>query len=376
MTKLTLAACGIVLLTGLNGCSWETRADMSAPGRTVLVYMIASNLGNALDNNIEDMMYAAGAGGLNGGTLVVFYSKNSDEAELFEIRRGAGNLASRHHIRHYDGMSAVAPATMRQVVRDVTERYPSDSYGMILSSHGTSWLPASYGNTPRSFGEENRRSMEIYELAAGLPDRLFDFLVFDACSMASVECLYELRNKAGYIMASPSEILSYGIPYKTVLPCLFQQNADLADAAGKFHVFYKTIFDTHYGNISVVKTDELENLAQITRDIIADAGQNTVYTPPLPNWQVLAYWNSSPTPLYDLEDVIIRLATDAQHTRFKTCLRKAVPVFYSTNEIYCSNGPSIVSVNRFSGLSVYPLQSQLPQLNDWYKQLEWYKAVY
>ena len=50
--------------------------------------------------------------------------------------------------------------------------------------------------------------MEIDDLAKGLPDDLFDFILFDACYMASVECTYELRNKAEYILASPTETMA------------------------------------------------------------------------------------------------------------------------------------------------------------------------
>lgn len=33
-------------------------------------------------------------------------------------------------------------------------------------------------------------------------------------------------------------------------------------------------------------------------------------------------------------------------------------------------------VNKYSGLSIYVPQEALPKLNEWYKDLEWYKDVY
>jgi hypothetical protein len=374
-TKL-LILLSVLLLAELNGCSKEIRTDAAPPGRTVLVYMIASNLGNEMDNNINDMMYSATSKNLNGGNLIVFYSKNQREAELFEIKEGAGKIVARHHIRNYEDMSAISPETMRQVIRDVVEMYPDRSYGMILSSHGTSWLP---GNsiTLRAFGEENGKRMELRELAEGLPDKQFDFLIFDACSMASVECVYELRNKADHIMASPSETMSYGIPYKTVLPFLFTKNANLEKAAESFYLFYKNDFaSAPYGNISVIKTSELEELASITGEIVSETDKDIVFSPPFPEWQLLSYWSNSPTRLYDFADVISRLATDEQYIRFYACLNKTVTASFATDYIYCSGDLSTVRVDRFSGLSVYPVQSQLLLLNEWYKQLQWYKDVY
>jgi hypothetical protein len=363
------------LLLGVCCCSKEPDVITVRPGRTVLAYMVASNLGSSLNNNVADMIYAATAENLNNGHLIVFFSTNQNTAELFEIKEGINGAVTRQHIRDYEGMSAISPATMQQVISETIELYPSDHYGMILSSHGTAWLPARYSDL-RAFGEESNDRMEIYELAAGLPDNLFDFLVFDACSMASVECVYELRNKAGYIVASPSEIMAYGFPFKTVLPCLFTEKADLAKAAENFLLFYQDYVYPH-GNISVVKTSELEALASITREIIAGAGEeNTIWTAPFPDWQMLAYWQSAPSMLFDFEDVTGRLATEEQRTRLGDCLKNVVTSACTTEATYSTAWNTAVAINRYSGLSVYPFQAHLPKLNEWYKQLEWYKAVY
>jgi hypothetical protein len=366
------------LLLGINSCIMDTVMITERPGRTVLAYMVASNLGSALNNNIDDMIYAATAKNLNGGHLIVFYSLNQTAAELFEIKEGTGGVVTRHHIRDYENMSAVLPATMQQVIREVAELYPSDHYGMILASHGSSWLPGNYNNLLRAFGEESGHKMEIYELAQGLPEEIrFDFLLFDACSMASVECVYELREKTDYIIASPSETMSYGFPYKTMLSCLFTENADLQKAAENFYLFYLNDYAFPYGTISVTKTSELEALASITREIIAGAGEeNTIWSAPFPDWQVLAYWRYAPTKLYDFEDVTGRLATAEQRTRLNACIKKAVTSAYATDGAYSTEGYMPIAVERFSGLAVYPLQKHLPQLNDWYTRLEWYKAVY
>ena len=37
---------------------------------------------------------------------------------------------------------------------------------------------------------------------------------------------------------------------------------------------------------------------------------------------------------------------------------------------------SYLPVNKYSGLSIYVPQEALPKLNEWYKDLEWYKDVY
>lgn len=369
----------LFLLLGAMGCCKEETLPV-VEGRTVLVYMVASNLGDNLNKNIEDMIRAATAKNLNHGKLIVFYSRNKSSAELFEIKEGSGGTVTRFHIRDYENKSGVSSVTLREVIDEVVGMYPNKSYGLILSSHGTSWLPSNIGVGQRSFGEEDGMKMEIYDLAAALPDHLFDFVIFDACSMASVECVYELRNKTDYVVASPSETLTYGFPHHLTLPYLFTEEADLENVIKNFYDFYQNEFgDSYskypYGNISITKTSELEELAAVTREIMATAGDRAIFSPPYPDWQVLTDLRPASTKLYDFDDVIGRIATEEQYARFTAGMEKVVTGKYATAETWSSNVGAI-PVTHFSGLSVYPRQAPLTQLNEWYKRLEWYKAVY
>lgn len=344
--------------------------------RAILVYMIASNLGGNLKNNINDMIATATKENVNGGRLVVFYSENKESAELFEIKEGDDGVVSRHHIKNYENMSAVSPVTMKKVIEEFVSIYPAESYGMLLSSHGTAWMPGGYSSMLRSFGEESGKVMEVNILAEGIPDNLFEFLGFDACSMASIECVYELKNKADRIIASASETLVQGFPYRTILPYLFTINkADLGKMAEGFYNFYNTGGGS-FGNISITHTQELDNLKNITKEILSTAGMEGIYSLKYSELQILSNFSKSPTPLYDFAQIISKLATEEQYNRFTACLDKTVTDRYYTSQVYCTQGGYSV-VNHFSGLSFYPYKESLTQLNEWYKNnLQWAKAVY
>ena len=342
--------------------------------RTVLVYMIASNLGTNLANNINDMISVATDKNLNGGNLIVFYSTNSSEAELYQIKEGSNGVVTKHHIKDYTNLSAISIDGMNSVIKDVVSLFPSDSYGLILNSHGTSWFPSDYSSRLRSFGEENGNHMEIYDMASAIPDSLFDFIVFDACSMGSIECAYELKNKANYIVACPSETMTAGYPYAKILPYFFENTAALDKVAEGFYNFYLK-YTYPYGDISVTKTSGLDNLASACKSIISTAGLSGMYALPLSGVQVLSNLPNAPTPLYDFDDIMSRLATSAQYQTFTSALNATILYKYCTPSVYCSKG-GIYSVSKYSGLSVYPLQQNLTQLNEWYKKLQWYKAVY
>lgn len=347
--------------------------DENAPKRTVFVYMIASNLGDDLQRNLGTMASVATKKNLNGGNLVVYYSVNSSKAFLFEIKEGDDGVIVRDTLEQYDGQSAVDAGNMRSVIDEVVRLYPSDSYGMILSSHGTAWMPTGYKHMLRSFGEESGKWMEIDELANAIPDHTFDFILLDACSMGAVECMYELKDKADYIVASPSEVLTVGFPYKTILPYLFKEEPDYENIAKDFHTFF-TNYSYPYGDIAVTVTKELDGLAAATREILQ--GEEGVLSLDLSTLQTLSYLPDSPVRLVDFGDMVKHLATAGQYRAFETALQKAVLYPYSTHYIYCSMGGRY-QVSTYSGLSVYPMRAEYTQINDWYRsRLSWYQAVY
>jgi hypothetical protein len=372
--KLKYTLWAALFLIILNSCVERDDLKDKRAVRTVFVYMVASNLERNLGGNIADMIAVATPENLNGGNLVVFYSTNKEKAELFEIKEGANGVVTRHHIRDYENKSAISPEVMREVLSEVVGLYPAESYGMILSSHGSAWMPDGFRNMLRSFGEEDKKYMEIDELASALPDHFFDFLLFDACSMGSIECVYELRNKADYIISSPSEIIDVGFPYQKILPVLFRQTLGMKQIADEFHDFYSN-YNYPFGNISVVKAGELEALAGVTRTIVSVAGgEEATSGLPFPELQILTYY-SAPTSLYDFGDVIRRLATDEQYSLFQASLDKAVTEKRTTPSTYIQ-GFGDIAVDKYSGLSVYPIREELTELNAWYRQLDWYKAVY
>ncbi len=370
----------LILSVFIVSCSSDDKEEISSK-RTVLAYMVSSNLGSALTANIDRMISVANAKNLNGGNLIVYYSwydkeAKESKAELFQIKEGKGGVVTKHHIHDYQGQNAASPQVMRSVIQDVFAQFPAEGYGLLLSSHGTSWMPSAETGL-RSFGDENGKQMEIYELADALKGFYLDFIAFDACSMGGVECVYELKDVTDYILSSPSEIMRIGFPYEEVLPCFFANKPDLEKASKSFYDFFLT-YENPYGNISVTNTRELAALASITKEIITTAGLDAMYALPLNDIQTLSYLSGKSTRLYDFEDVLTRLATDDQKKRLKDCLDKVVVSKYATKNMYSTHiYGGIIPVNQFSGLSIYPIQPKLTQLNNWYKtNLSWYKAVY
>ena len=375
------------ILIAINAISCSKNDDkIEIPvNRTILVYMAADNNLNSFGaDNIEKMLEGAGYNNLNGGNLIVYVDPSNDKPQLLQIKTDKDGIAYKETVISYETEhNSASTENMRSVIDDVIKRYPSDSYGLILWSHGTGWMPSNISNMLRAFGQDGANWMELNDLAQALPDKVFDFILFDACSMASIEVSYALRKKADYIIASSTEVLASGFPYHKIIAPLFKENADLKAVCSEFYNYYNN--QSGYmrsATVSLTETAHLENLATITRDILYGK-ESDIYSLSLYDIQIFDYLPASSNPkqyhlLYDIEDFISRLASTNQYASFQNSLSNVITYKQTTpNAFFEYGGQGItIPVNTYSGLSIYIPQQSLAKVNEWYKQLDWYKAIY
>lgn len=359
-------------------CACEKEEEPQVPlvaGRTVLVYFAAdNNLSGSVEGDIAAMEEGLLHTDMHNGNLLVYVDKKGQSPQLLRLVQ-EGDSIRRELIEEYaiDHASATAER-LRQVLRQVTDSYPSDRYGLVLWSHGTAWLPSDYKNYLRSFGTDTgNHFMSVNDLTAALSDYHFDFLLFDACYMASLEVAYALRHCTDYLIASPTEVLADGFPYQLFMQDLFTPEANVVDIATQFYTYYQS----SYGTVSVTKTAELADLATAYRVIFQGKSEEELFAVPVQELQIMEYLTGNIHALYDCADYVRQLATDAQYEEFQSCLDRAV-IYKATTpkSAYAYANGTYLPINRFSGLSIYVPQAELAELNSWYQQLEWYQAVY
>lgn len=381
---LYTSAC-LLILSSLFSCSDEVpRPGPDEPaggvGRTVLIYMAADNdLSTFGNNNIIEILKGASGNTLNGGNLLVYFDPANDVPHLYQIKAGEDGNAVKTAVKTYEEQNSVSREVMRSVIDEVVEQYPADSYGLILWSHGTAWFPGNISSMLRSFGQDNNRVMEIDHLKETLPDHTFDFILFDACYMASTEVIYALREKADYIIASPTETLATGFPYEKILTPMFQETADLEGICREFYNFYNVLEgNNRSASVSLAATAPMEKLAETVKEIVKGK-EEAIYNLPVSELQQLEYLTRSLHALYDFDDFISRLATPEQYTAFRQCLDEVILYKQTTpfaTYAYGGYSGTQLAIDRFSGLSIYVPQKALGSLTAWYKGTDWYKAVY
>ena len=365
-----------LLLFGLSACEKEEEPQVVlSAGRTVLVYFAAdNNLSGSVEGDIAAMEKGLLGTAMHDGNLLIYVDKKGRSPQLLQLTQ-VGDSIRRELIEEYVvDQSSATTERLSQVLHQVTQAYPSEHYGLVLWSHGTAWLPSNYKNYLRSFGTDTGgHSMSIADLSAALSGYHFDFLLFDACYMASLEVAYALRTCCDYLIASPTEVLADGFPYQLFMQDLFAPTANVVDIATQFYTYYQS----SYGTISVTKMAELEALADACRTIFHGKSEEELFAVPVQELQIMEYLTGEVHALYDCADYVRQLATDTQYAAFQSCLEQAVIYKATTPQsAYAYAFGTKLPIDRFSGLSIYVPQAELAELNSWYQQLGWYQAVY
>ena len=376
----------IFLLLITFSCNDKTEDDFILPkGRTVLVYV-------ALDNNLSGEMVDVHASLMEGwenstkeGALILFADSRRDENPLLiQIKEHKGVVIADTLIKYYDNKNSASPELLRKVIADTKLIAPGDSYGMLLFSHASGWLPAKsfedpvgWGDspkvTPRSIFEDQGHEMEFDDFVEAIPDDMFEFIASEMCFMSSVETAYALRNKTKYLLASAPEVLSPGFEpiYKTSLNLLYKSTPDLEEFGKRYYDHFNGLQGAYKSAaISLVKTSEMEALATFTRGITPkltltqdqiDQVQHYDGNPPRSS--------SLPHLFFDFRDYIAQVATPTEINQLDDLLDKAV--------IFKQNTPKLININiaKHSGLSVYIPQEGIDRLNEAYEMTDWYRAV-
>lgn len=223
--------------------------------------------------------------------LLVYMDVLGGDAQLIRVVTTPKGETSRSEIlKTYKRPNSSDPKILSQVIQDaqacIGENRITD---LVLWSHGRAWMPYNYsplisvrdevaqkpstdGITQYSFGGDNTASgdeMNIDELATALSNYKFDNILFDACYMSSIEVLYQLRNSASCIIASPAEVLADGFPYAVITSLLVEQKLYSSGLAKAYFDFY----DTRTGNgrsatVAVVDCSKLEPFAAAVKVVI------------------------------------------------------------------------------------------------------------
>ena len=410
-TYSCLVSCAICAVLTLSSCSKDnnTEPEDKRFERAVLTYM-------ADDNNLTNYFRAEMKQVIQGtkdlatnNKLILFVDNNKEKPYFMQVEKGDTTRLKSFETE----LKSSDPQVLYDAMKYVIDNFEAKSYGLVLWGHADGWLmrksssSSSTSNSRRkAYGVDyigGSTYMNIPDMAKVL-ERLpkLKFIFADCCCFMCVESVYELRKCADYIIGSPAEIPGEGAPYHTVVPAMFSQDS----------TFYKQIVDKYYeqksGGYSVplvaVKTSELEDLAKSTAETLQSFANDIE-----PDEDGCRYPDVSKLIFYydhtqfDMQDFILRYASEAQYKEWKRVFDKAVPyhtftTVWMANHVYYSPNSKeefadfTITEERLGALGMYVpqtdadqarwnryyqinLNKSMSQMNSEIKGMQWYNAA-
>ena len=235
----------------------------------------------------------------------------------------------------------------------------------------TKWFGQDTGEHPTGY-------LDVEQLVEAIPFGVFDYILFDACFMASAETLYALRDKAGRIVCSPAEVIAEGFPYEEIMAALLRSEPDLRAVCESYYRYYADDSRPAYrsATVSLIETSQLEALAAATTSVIsaalsadseALAGMELSRVQPLDRYRRHF--------LFDAGSVVRELEACGH---IPASLAEAWWTQLARTVVYEAHTPAMLDlpIDECCGLSMYVPSASYVDLNEYYKTLGWYVRCY
>ncbi|WP_321481250.1 clostripain-related cysteine peptidase [uncultured Bacteroides sp.] len=381
----------LIVLFLLASCHKNDSPKPLKASRTVLAYIVADNSLNSFASlDIDEMVEGYAAVDAENNNLLIYVDDKSTP-RLIQVTKDRSGTVIKKTIHTYDEQNSLDVSVMSEVFDRVFERFPADSYGLVLWSHGDGWIQADpAAPSTRWFGQDAGTYMNISALATVLePAPHFDFILFDACFMQSVEVIYELASYGDYFISSPTEIPGPGAYYVDVVPAMFKEASTKKEEARNVGLAYYNYYNDNYTgvegsndnwtmgvSVSVVESDKLASLAVATKTLLPQYISNgaTVATS-----GILCYDPYRDQNYYDMNGLAYSLAGEGSvYEAWKAAYEEAVVWAETTPSNYCTSSfgsGKMTSMAGFSGLSIHiPEGAFSSSVNTFYRTLGWYTA--
>ena len=373
--------CALAMALTLFSCKKAETEEIVVVKRpkTVLLYMVANNnLSYDAENSISRLQN--GYIPAEEGNLLVYKHCAGMDPVLLHIKKGEeGTVVADTAYRFPPRVSATKSA-LTQALNVTQALFPADSYGLILWSHGTGWIPPlassssaaqeqRSGSCPeRTFGLDGKVELEIRDLAQAIPYKL-SFMLMDACFMGGIETAYEVKDSVDYYIGSPAEILTESFPYHKIMQHIFKSTPDYAAVCKEYYDYYNAKSGAERSaTVALMDCSKLAEVAEVAKRVFDQYGESIAS---LDLSLLQPYFRGSSSKyFYDLKDLVDAIADASLSAEFASALERAVP--YKASTPYFIELP----IRSFCGVSTYvPGNPADTKLADYYKQYKWNQAT-
>ena len=403
----TLFICSISLAMTFTGCSEEAFDTDSVNKQTILVFYpwtgskSYTGLLGYLQNNIDSICDGIiDRKGLNNSRVLVFLSNKYNHSMLYDLQYNATTKSvDRVPLKEYEGASYASAEGIADILNEVKTQASALNYALIVGAHGCGWTYASdwskypdyarpsvtrpsdsalngysaagysatgissfsgiqFGPDPnapltRFFGSVSlaENAMDISTLAEGIRESglKMQYILFDACYMSNIETAYELKDVTNYMIASGSEIMAAGLPYRSMWSYLNSPTPNYSGIVSTSVNFYKNS-SAPFCNLAAIDCRQVEKLAGVMKDINAEYQLSASVS--LDSIQHLDGFR--PNLFYDLETYVDSLHPSGYLLdQFKSQLKLTIKASDHTDEAYtCIYSSDSFKIKNYCGITI------------------------
>lgn len=378
----------IALSVILTGCKDHEPQVAPPPTRTVVVYMAAENrLQYNAQQDLAEMQRAKED--IPAGSQVVVFVDDCKSPRIYRLTSSGMTLVKEYE----EDFISTSAEEMTRVLDDIYTRFRADSYGLVLWSHGSGWIP---GTDLRnafdtfSFGTDNGSNSShidagtelsittLAEVLGRFPRQ--EFILFDCCLMQCIEVAYELKDIARYVIGSPAEIPAAGAPYDKIMPHLFARSFTPESLIRTYHADYS---GSYYGGVllSAVVTSELPELARLTGELFTPLcnGRNELSTEDIQHYNAYCYVTGYAPEYFDMNGVMKRHLAESAYGRWYEQFDRAVVSRYASPRwITMLDGfyltPEVKDLEAYGGVTIFVPQNKYERQkwNEHFHRFRWY----
>lgn len=388
---------------------------MVAGGRNNLSSYIRSDMGNLATSPLPGDFLSDPVllvlSRLNGPGMT---SSDPNPAILYRLYTDHGGIVHKDTVKTWEGFAPLfGDNTLREALRYIQDNYPAGNYGMVLSSHGSGWLPSGYYNKPaeyehlhpvpsaagalrsvrrtaaeeefppipawppvKSIGQDVDNGvsveMELADFCSAIPSQM-EYILLDACLNGGVEVAWALREKTKLVGFSPTEVLAYGFDYTKLADRLCRMTPEPETVCRDYIAQYKEDSSMPWATISLVDTREMTPLATLCKTLFE---KYRTQLRSLDGALVQRYYRYNRHFYYDLKDILVKAGITAEEEAALDAALARCVVYKENTEWFFTPQDDGFQLQNCCGMSMYLPSMGTAVLDYFYKQnVGWNQAT-
>ncbi len=195
----------------------EEESKIDTNGWTIMIYLDGdNNMESYAQLELDEIRSVKISGNM---TVTVLYDGRGNHNSHFYIMTNESYKEislNEIYSRWSDEVNMGSSTTLSEFINYSMGNYPAENYMLELWNHGNGWMGICWDEMSGdrlTMGEIKNALSDVYEEYG----RGMDILVYTACRMAEIECMYEVMGYVKYFIASEESVLATGLPHEDIL---------------------------------------------------------------------------------------------------------------------------------------------------------------